>query len=347
MEHLDLVLIGFGNVGRAFVSLLEQKRAAIETNYGLSPRIVGILTGRHGGALDPAGIDIKRALGLAQANRDLGELSVIPAPEAGEEFIRRSGGEVVLENTPVNYQSGQPAIRHIEAALEAGMHAVTANKGPIVHAYQRLATTAARHNRRFFFEATVMDGAPIFSIWRNCLPAADLVSFRGVLNSTTNLILTLMETGKSLEESILKAQELGIAETDPSGDVEGWDAAIKVAALVTVLMGIEMSPAQVQRRGIEAISARQIAEARSSDMRWKLVCEAQRGSDGVTARVEPELLRLEDPLYSVMGTSSAITFNSDVLGPLTVIEDNPGPQTTAYGLLADLLSILRHDSPPF
>jgi homoserine dehydrogenase len=221
------------------------------------------------------------------------------------------------------------------------MHAITANKGPVVHAYRALTDLAAAKGRRFFFESAVMDGAPIFSLWRSSLPAADLRSFRGLLNSTTNLILTLMEQGRSYTQALAHAQEIGIAETDPSGDTEGWDAAVKVAALVTVLMGIPLTPAQVDRQGIIRISAEDVAAAAAEGRRWKLVCEAQRQGGSVTARVKPEKLNAEDPLHAVMGTSSAVTFHSDVLGALTIVEDNPGPDTTAYGLLADFLNAVR------
>jgi homoserine dehydrogenase len=186
-----------------------------------------------------------------------------------------------------------------------------------------------------------MDGAPIFSLWRHSLPAADLLSFRGVLNSTTNMILSMMEDGSSYEEALAHAQKIGIAETDPSGDTEGWDAAVKVAALITVLMGIATTPDNVGRVGITEITSQDVAAAHAEGKRWKLVCEADRKGKGVVARVHPEKIGPQDPLFNVMGTSSAVTFHSDVLGALTIVEDNPGPETTAYGLLADFINAVR------
>lgn len=341
MQNLDLVLLGFGNVGQAFTSLIEDKRVMLAERYGLSLRIVGILTGSHGAALDPEGIDATKAISLLKEGRPLDALSHRPPPEDALDFIRASGAHVMLENTPVDYASGQPAISHIEAALESGMHAITANKGPVVHAYQRLTRLAAEQQCHFFFESTVMDGAPIFSLWRCALPGASLHSFRGVLNSTTNLILTLMEQGSSFEQAVQSAQDIGIAETDPSGDLEGWDAAIKVAALATVLMDHPLLPADVEREGIESITAHDVRRARERNRRWKLVCEARRTPDGIRATVQPQALGPEDPLFNVMGTSSAITFNSDVLGALTVLEEDPGPHTTAYGLFADMLNAIN------
>ncbi|HUS83754.1 MAG TPA: homoserine dehydrogenase, partial [Anaerolineales bacterium] len=164
---------------------------------------------------------------------------------------------------------------------------------------------------------------------------------RGVLNSTTNLILTLMEQGKTFEEAVAYTQSIGIAETDPTGDIEGWDAAIKVSALVTVLMGISLKPSDVERKGIESIQSEDIESAYAEGKRWKLICQAERTETGITTSVRPELLDPSDSLYSVMGTSSAVTFHSDVLGPLTITESDPGPHTTAYGLLADFINAVR------
>ena len=149
-----------------------------------------------------------------------------------------------------------------------------------------------------------------------------------------------MEAGKSFEQALQTAQDIGIAETDPSGDLEGWDAAVKVAALTTVLMDSPLLPSDVERTGISGITAEDVMEARENNRRWKLVCEAQNTDQGITATVQPVALGPEDALYNVMGTSSAITFHSDVLGALTVLEEDPGPHTTAYGLLADLLNAI-------
>jgi len=173
------------------------------------------------------------------------------------------------------------------------------------------------------------------------LPGANLNSFKGVLNSTTNLILTLMEDGKAYEEAVSYAQEIGIAETDPSGDIDGWDAAIKVSALVTVLMGIPLKPHQVIRQGIGDITKDLVHKSLQSGKRWKLICEAQRDGNQVTASVRPQEVDSNNPLFIVMGTSSAVTFQSDVLGALTLTEEDPGPHTTAYGLLADFLNAVR------
>jgi homoserine dehydrogenase len=341
MPEVKVILLGFGNVGRALAQLLLAKRGELLHRHQIKWKVVGIATGSHGAALDQNGLDLTHALALSEAGESLSTLSQKATLQNRVDFVRASGADVLFENTPVNYQTGQPAVDHIRAALESGMHAITANKGPLVHAYGELNELAKLSGRHFLFESTVMDGAPIFSLWRETLPAASLRSFRGVLNSTTNLILTLMEKGKSFDQAVDHAQSIGIAETDPSGDTQGWDAAIKVAALATVLMGIPLKPNQVEREGIEHLSLADIDAARSAGRRWKLICQAIRSNDRVLASVGPGQVTADDPLFNVMGTSSAITFQSDVLGDLTLAEADPGPHTTAYGLLADFINAVR------
>lgn len=349
MTEYNLALLGFGNVGRALARLLMRKREELSSRYGLGFKITAIATRTHGMAINYTGLDVEEALGIieqpAKGERSLERLSREPAPRNAMDFIQRCGAQVLFENTPVNYESGQPAVDHLRCALENHMHAITANKGPVVHAYRELTELAERQGRKFYFESAVMDGAPIFSLFREALPAARLRAFTGVLNSTTNLILTRMESGESFADALAYAQKIGIAETDPSGDVDGWDAAVKVAALVTVLMDLPLKPQQVERQGIRAITQEDIQHATREGMRWKLVCSARQTGDGVEARVSPQMVAPESPLYQAQGTTSIIQFETDVLGKLSLIEENPGPETTAYGLLADFVNAVKADKP--
>lgn len=338
MSHYNLALLGFGNVGQAFVRLLLKKRSDLEEQYGITFAVTGIFTARHGSAIDTMGIDLERALSLGARKESQDGLSILPPPADPLDFIRRSGAHVLFENTPVNYQTGQPAVEYLRTALELGMHAITANKGPVVHAYRELTELAAAHDHKFYFESAVMDGAPIFSLFREALPAAQLRSFRGILNSTTNLILSRMEAGEGFDQAVAYAQSIGIAETDPSGDIDGWDAAIKVAALATVLMGIPLKPEQVERKGIREIIPEKIAEAHAQGKRWKLVCRAERRGNDIHASVNPEMVAPDSSLYNIEGTTSIVQFHTDVLGPLSVIGQDPGPHTTAYALLADFIN---------
>ncbi len=341
MTHYNLALLGFGNVGQSLVRLLQRKAPSLSADFGLTFTVTAIGTSRHGSAVDPAGLDLDRALSLVAAGESLSTLTSFPAPADAFELLRLSKAHVLFENTPVNYHSGEPALSYLRSALELGMHAITANKGPVVHGYRQLTELAGQVGRKFLFESAVMDGAPIFSLFRQALPAAELRGFRGILNSTTNLILDRMALGDSLDQAIAYTQSIGIAETDPSGDIDGWDAAVKVAALVTVLMGIPLLPEQVQRQGIRKLTPRNIRVAVDEGDRWKLVCTANREGAEVRALVSPELVHPGDPLHSVGGTSSIITFETDVLPQLTIVEGNPGPETTAYGLLADFINASR------
>lgn len=336
-----LCLVGFGNVGRSFARLLLDKAEELSSRYGVTALVTGIITGSHGAAINPEGLDLQAALELAVTGQTLTRLSAVDTPTESRTFISACPADFMFETTPVNPHTGQPALDHIRKALKAGMHVVTANKGPVVHGYQALTSLAEQQGVRFLFESAVMDGAPIFSLFRQPLLGANLLGFEGILNSCTNLLLGMMEAGASLEEALEYGRSIGITETDPSNDVDGWDAAIKVAALVTVLMGIPLTPQAVDRTGIRGITPQMVAEAKSAGERWKLVCSAQTSPDGLVARVAPQRVSPESPLYSVTGTSSFCEFKLDVLPGLGILEIDPGPETTAYGLLADFLNILE------
>lgn len=336
---LRCCLVGFGNVGQAFARLLLQKETELQERYQLNVIVTGIITGSHGRAINPDGLPLPDALDLAASGQPLDALDQEDAPTDPIGFIQACPAEMVIETTPVNPHSGQPAIDYIRTALQAGRHVVTANKGPVVHGYQELSTLAGQVGRGFLFESAVMDGAPIFSLFRQPLAGANLVSFQGILNSCTNLLLDLMAGSQTLDEAIAYAQSIGIAETDPSNDVDGWDAAIKVAALVTVLMGIPLTPQEVDRSGIRGITPEMIAEAISTGERWKLVCSAETRDGEIHATVAPQRVGPDSPLYSVTGTSSFCQFKLDVLPGLGILESDPGPDTTAFGLLADLLNL--------
>jgi homoserine dehydrogenase len=256
------------------------------------------------------------------------------------EWLEQGKVDVLFEATSLVAHNGQPAIDHLVAALESGAHAMTANKGPIVHAFNELIALAKEKQRQFLFESTVMDGMPIFSLFPHGLPATELRGFSGVLNSTTNVVLTEVERGRSFDEAVKRAESMGIAETDPTQDLDGWDAAVKVAALATVLMGVPTKIDSVLRTGIHELSEEKIRSVRSAGMRYKLICRAERRGDGVDCRVAPELLLLSDAMAGLEGTSSAVRFDLDVFS-FSLVEHNPGVEATAYGLLADFLRAVQ------
>lgn len=335
MKTLNLALLGFGNVNRTLIDLLQQKRADLRERYGIEWRITGIASRRIGWRVDASGFDVPSLLQAQDAATFAGL--------GGREFSGYKGWldaaqpDVVFEATSLNVETGQPAIDHIRAALEHGAHAITANKGPVVHAYEDLRDLAARRSKQFLFESTVMDGVPIFSLFRNTLPAIEVKGFKGILNSTTNVILTGMEQGLSFDDSLRQAQQLGVAETDASYDIDGWDAAVKVAALATVIMGVRLPPQKVERVGIRDLSAEAVRSARKDGRPYKLICRAQRTGSGVSASVRPEQIPLTDPMALVSGTSSILQFETDIFPGLTLTEENPGLYATAYGMLADFI----------
>ena len=341
MKPYRLCLIGFGNVGQAFARLLLDKQAELLDHYDIQFSVTGIATGRHGKAINPTGLDLEKALALIANHQSLSPLSTLPPPDAVPAFIKACPADVMFENSPVNHHTGQPAVEHVRTALENEMHCVTANKGTVVYGYQQLTSLASKHNKRFMFESTVMDGAPIFSLFRAALPSVNLSGFKGILNSTTNLILERMENGESLAEAISYTQSVGLAETDPSADVDGWDAAIKVAALVTVLMDRPLTPLQVNRQGISAITPKMISEALAAGERWKLVCRAAIVDGQLQTSVAPERVSPVSPLYGISGSSSYCEFKLDTLPGLGITETDPSPVTTAYGLLADFINLAR------
>jgi homoserine dehydrogenase len=343
MRILRLCLVGFGNVGQAFARLLLKKSGEIEKKYRTRLIVTAISTHRHGQLIDPKGIDLKKALNQAGMVNSFPKSGQDLSPANVCDLIKISGANVMLENTSVNYVSGQPAIDYITTALNNGMHVITANKGPVLHAYRNLKQLAEDHGNKFLFESTVMDGAPIFSLFRKILPVIQLNGFEGILNSCTNLLLERMGNGESLEQAVEFARSIGITETDPAGDIDGWDAAIKVAILVNVLMDYPISLDQISRQGIRTFQTSDITDAKKEGVLWKLVCRAERKNDEVVASVKPQKVSTDSPLFSVQGTSSFVLFKTDTLPGLGILESNPGPETTAYGLLTDLLAVISQD----
>jgi homoserine dehydrogenase len=249
---------------------------------------------------------------------------------------------VVVETTTLDIERGEPATAHVRAALAGGAHVVTANKGPVAFAYRALTRAAARADRRFLFEGAVMDGVPIFNLVRETLPAVRILGFRGVVNSTTNFILTAMEQGQRFEEALTEMQARGIAEADASLDIDGWDAAAKTAALANVLLDANITPRDVARQGIGPDTGRIAREALAAGRRLKLVVRGDRDGRGVTARVAPEHLEGDDLLAGVEGQQNALILRTDVLDEIAIVQRGGGLTQTAYALLSDLIAIARN-----
>jgi len=354
MVYLDLILVGFGNVGRRFARLLEEKSVRLRGDYDLSWRVVGIATKRHGTAYDARGLDVVKALRLAGAGTSLGALigaesgRTISPEASGLDLIKHATAEaksrrmqhlVVIETTPLDIERGQPATEHVMTALRGGAHVVTANKGPVAFAYREIRSTTEIEHRRFLFEGAVMDGIPVFNLVRETLPAVDIVGFRGIINTTAHYILTAMESGRPYGEALAEMQAEGIAEADPSFDVDGWDAAAKTAALVNVLMRGAVTPRSIDRTGIRGITPGDMQSAVLRGKRIRLVASAGRRDGQIVARVEPVELDAADPLAILGGRQNQLVLDTDILGPIGIQQLDGGLVQTAYALLSDLVSL--------
>jgi homoserine dehydrogenase len=343
----NLCFLGFGNVNRTLVELLRDREPELLRRHGVSFRITGIASRRLGWLADPNGLDPARVDGVLLSDKSQ---ESDRRPNDVRTWLSAARANVLFEATSLNVRTGQPAVDHIRAALTHGAHAITANKGPIVHAYRELRDLAAAHGKRFLFESTVMDGVPIFSFFDQ-LPVIHLEGFHGVLNSTTNLILSEMGNGLTFDESLRKAQSLGIAETDAAHDIDGWDAAVKTAALITVLMDVPIKLEEIEREGIRNLGAEAVRAAKKAGRPYKLICRANKEEKGITASVRPEPIPLTDPMSQIAGTSSYIYFETDTFPGLALTEENPGLYATAYGMLADFVRVARNgqreSSPEF
>jgi homoserine dehydrogenase len=318
------------------VRLFADRTQELQNRYGITYRITGIASRRLGWLTDRSGLDSLLLPPNSEPHPNISRAGA-PAPHSNvREWLTEAGADVLFEATSLNVQDGQPAVDHIRAALEHGAHAITANKGPIVNAYRELRDLAAVRGKRFLFESTVMDGVPIFSLFDQ-LPAVHLQGFHGILNSTTNVILGEMEQGLSFEEALKKAQALGVAETDATHDIDGWDAAVKTAALVTVLMDVPIRLDQIEREGIRDLTTSALRTARRDGWPFKLVCRVRRTANGVEASVKPEKVLSTQPMARISGTSSYVYFETEIFPGLAVTEENPGLFSTAYGLFADFL----------
>jgi len=335
----DLALIGYGNVAKRFVALLDERREWLARECDLECRIVGVATRSHGARYDPRGID------FGDLDRD-GQ-----APGAQQSMaphiIERLGDSdatlrVVIETTTLDIRSGQPAIDHVRAGIAAGCHVVTANKGPVAFAYWQLRDAAAAAGVSFLFEGAAMDGIPIFNLVRETLPSVEILGFRGVINSTTNHVLTALERGETFDAALARMQAEGIAEADPSLDVDGWDAAAKAAALANVLMDARITPHDVARRGISPADGTRAQDAAARGRRLKLVAAAARAGRGpVTASVEPVELAREDLLAGLDGKANALVLRTDLLGEVAICQLEGNLTHTAYALLSDLVTVRR------
>lgn len=339
LRPLRLALVGFGSVGRRFAELLGGPYGRALRAAGRRASVTAIATGRHGLAIDPAGLPLGRCRRRVEAGGSLARFHRGRDLASTLDLVRRAPADVLVEISPLDPRSGQPAIRHVRAALERGLHVVTANKGPVAFARSRLLALARRRDALFLHEGAVMDGIPVFNLVERCLPGARVTGFRGVLNATTTRILARIEEGAGAERALAEARAAGIVEADPGFDLDGWDAAVKACALAAALLGARVSPERVRRRGIRGLDPRRVRAARRRGRRIRLVAEGRRTGRGRAELVVAPRELPQDDLLASTPTDGVLVLETDLAGELAIWEGRGGVDQTAYALLSDLLRI--------
>ena len=333
---MRLLLIGFGAVGQGLAKILRDQAAYLQEREGFSAQIVGVATRTRGSLYHPDGLDIDALLNAGHLDQYPQTDGLVRGGDTPE-LIRTAQADVLVECSYSILTTGQPALDYCRAALESGKHVVMANKGPAALAYDELQALARRVGKRVGFEATVMAGTPSLRLGIEALAGCRILSARGILNGTTNYILTQMESGMAYVDALSQAQALGYAEADPTADVDGWDAAGKAIILAAALFHMRLSLDTMSVNGISKLTSDDIESARAAGERWKLIASVS--PEG--GKVEPVRLPAAHPLANVSGATNAVTYTTDLLGEVTLIGPGAGPTATGFGLLSDLLAIHR------
>ncbi|MBN2016895.1 MAG: homoserine dehydrogenase [Candidatus Cloacimonetes bacterium] len=342
MAKPRLMLIGCGTVGVGLLEIIQKKKTDIS--------LVAISDFKKGSINCPDGLHIDKILNILHEGRSLDEYScnngncgcTLNKGWDALKTIRECDADIMAEMTFTDLKTGQPATQHIEEALKRGMNVTTSNKGPAALYYNKLKKLADDNGVKFLIEGTVMSGTPVFNLTRECFAGCDITQVKGILNGTTNYILTKMEQeGWSYEDALKKAQELGYAEADPTADVEGFDALAKVVILSNVLLGGHVKPDDVPCQGISSITLEDIKAAAAENMRYKLIGSTRREGNKIIASVKPVKLPMTDPLTGVNGANNALTFTTDLLGDVTIQGAGAGKIETGFSIFVDLLNIIR------
>ena len=337
-----LAFIGFGTVGQGLCEILLEKEKMLFKKYGFRFQVVAISDIKKGSVYDEYGLDLVKVLDLVREKKSLDEYPTGIKGLDSLSTIKKTSSNTIVEVTFTDVKTGEPALTHIKAALELGKHVVSTNKGPVIKYGKELLEMAKEKKVYYRFEGVVLSGTPALNLAEYTLAGNTITGFKGILNGTTNYILTRMEEGMSYEEALQKAQDLGYAEADPTGDVEGWDALGKVVILSKVVLKKNLSWEDVERKGITEITKNDIDVAKVKGKRWKLIGRAEVQSDGtIKAKVWPEQLPYNDPLAGVHEAINALTYNTDELGAVTIVGPGAGRRETGFSLLIDLLEINR------
>lgn len=342
IKKLKIALLGFGNVGQAFAKLLLSKQHEINNKFNTNVLVTAISTKSKGSLINANGIDLEKALNDINKYNKFDEKTNEYSNFNSMEIAEKADYDVLIELTPLMIFSGQPAIDHIKTALFRKKHAISANKGPIAWAYKELKDFALQQEVLFYYETTVMDGTPVFNLVDETLKFCKVTEINGILNTTTNFVLEEMATGKDYDSIIEEGKKRGFVEADPSMDIEGWDAAAKTAALLNVLMNANITPLDVDRKGIENITIEQIKSAEERGNVIKLLCHGKIENDKVYAKVSPEEVPNKSLLATINGTTSVVSITTDLMGTVSIVEHEPEIEQTAYGVFSDLIRVLSN-----
>ena len=340
--HFKLAFIGFGVVGQGLIEILLEKKEMLKEKYGFECSVVAISDFKKGSVYDEHGLDMKKILSILENGESLETYPTGIKGLDNLQTITETNADTIIEVTYTDVKTGEPALRHIKTALEAGKNVVSTNKGPVVKEVRELMDLAQKNKVFYGFEGVVLAGTPAINLALYTLAGNTIKGFKGIMNGTTNYILTRMEEGMSYEEALQKAQDLGYAEADPTGDVEGLDALGKVVILTNVVLGKKIGWKDVKRTGITHITSEDIQNAKKEGKRWKLIGSCMIEKDGsISASVKPVSLPLSDPLAGVNEATNALTYYTDELGPVTIVGPGAGKRETGFALLIDLLTLHR------
>ena len=333
-----LALIGFGSAGQGLAQILRDQGDSLARRYGVELRIVAVCTHSRGSLYEADGLD---PASLLEAIKHEGHLRNLSRQRDWSplDMIEQADADILVELSPTDLTNGEPATSHMRAALGRRMHAITANKGPIALHLTELRRLASDAQLYLGYEGTVMSGTPALRLGWSDLAGCEILELRGIVNGTTNYILTQMEGGMSYADALAEAQRLGYAEADPTGDVEGYDAAAKAVILANVLMDARLELGDVERAGITTLTRDTIEAARASGERWKLIARVWRDGDKVRASVQPTRLPLSHPLASAGGATNALTLTTDLLGDVTLIGPGAGGAATGFAIISDILAL--------
>ena len=339
---VKLAIIGFGNVGQGLTKILEDKHDWYKNDFGCEFSIVAVCDFHHGSLYDPNGLSRNELLSAIKDGRSLESVNGTAKGWDALTTITESNADIVIELAYTDLKTGEPALSHMKATFASGKHFVTTNKGPVALHYKTLKTLTEKHQLMAGIEGTVMSGTPSLFLAKESLMAANIESIEGILNGTTNYMLMRMEAGLDYDSALKEAQDKGYAEADPSGDVDGFDAAAKVVILANLLMDADISLADVVLTGMSTLGIDDINEAKDNNEQWKVLGHVNKNTDGsINAWVKPVKISQSHPLASVSGALNAITYSTELMGDVTLIGSGAGRVETGYAVVEDIIHIAK------